>query len=228
MTKLRALFGCCVLSAAIAAGLGFAPADAFAQGKQKKPAEAKKSASAWVKLCDVAKVKGNEKGKLQDKRICLTHHERLDGNSGRVLVSAAVRDIEGQEVQRFLVMVPLGMAIPPGVQVRIDKEKPIKLKYTICHAAGCTAEITSTPELIGKLKKGKELVVIALNMVGKAVGFPISLTGFAKTLDGKAIDSKKYHAARKQLMGQIRKRQIELVKKAREASKKKQPAPKKN
>ena len=56
--------------------------------------------SAWVKLCEKAnEVTKDKDGKDEKKEvnICLTHHERLDGKSGMVLVSAAVRQIEGRD-----------------------------------------------------------------------------------------------------------------------------------
>ena len=57
-----------------------------------------KPQSAWVKLCEKSPlVKKDKDGKdvKEEKNICLTHHERLDGNSGMVLVSAAIRQVEG-------------------------------------------------------------------------------------------------------------------------------------
>ncbi|MCG8563282.1 MAG: invasion associated locus B family protein [Hyphomicrobiales bacterium] len=209
-----------VLAALAVVAFTYGASPASAQQPQgaapKKPAGAaqpKQTQSSWVKLCD--KAKGLE------KNICLTHHERLDGNTGRVLVSAALRKIEGQDSEQFLVMVPLGMAIPPGVQVRIDKEKPIPLKYTICHSAGCTAEIPATKEIVDKLRKGNKMVVAAINIAGKAIGFPVPLNGFTKAYEGAPIDNKKYQDARRQLMQMIRKRQAELAKKARDAQEKK-------
>jgi hypothetical protein len=44
--------------------------------------------------------------------VCLTHHERLD-EKGNVLVSAALRQIEGRDKQHFMVMVPLGKLTVP-------------------------------------------------------------------------------------------------------------------
>ena len=78
-----------------------------------------KNQTAWVKLCERAPVTtkdaaGNEQ--KRDVNICLTHHERLDGNSGMVLVSAAIREVEGQSKQHFMVMVPLGMMQSAGSQ----------------------------------------------------------------------------------------------------------------
>jgi len=62
--------------------------------------------SAWVKLCEKATATQKTKDGRDEKKdlnICLTHHERLDGDSGMVLVSAAVRQVEGQDKQAFMV-----------------------------------------------------------------------------------------------------------------------------
>ncbi len=229
------LFGGLLVAVITTFAFSFVAPMAFAQQKpatQQKPAAKKQTATgkdagkkkpsnAWVKLCEEAKFRKDPKAEVETKKICLTHHERLDGNTGLVLVSAAIRKVAGQKKERFMVMVPLGMAIPPGIQVKIDKEKPIELKYTICHAAGCTAEVEATKDLVAKMKKGKNMAVFSINMVGKPVVFPVPLAGFDKALDGAPVDSKKYQNARRQLMAMIRKRQIELAKKAAEEAKKK-------
>jgi uncharacterized caspase-like protein len=67
------------------------------------------SQSNWVKLCEKAQV-----GDAKSVNICLTHYERLDDYTGMLLVSAAVRQIEGQSNQHLMVMVPLGMQQGPG------------------------------------------------------------------------------------------------------------------
>jgi invasion protein IalB len=86
--------------------------------------------SAWVKLCEKAQVpKRGPDGKelkaadgkevIEEKNICLVHHEKIDGNTGMVIVSAAVRQVEGDAKQHLMVMVPLGMAIPPGIRAAV-------------------------------------------------------------------------------------------------------------
>jgi hypothetical protein len=111
--------------------------------------------------------------------------------------------------------------------VKIDEGEPIKLQFTLCHAAGCTAEAEATPAVIEQMKKGKQVVVAAINLAGKAIGFPVPLTGFDKALAGKPVDNEKYKEARKRLMLAIRDRQIELAKKAKEEGEKKGPETKK-
>ena len=230
----------------------------FAQDKKpaaKKPAAKKPAAkkgtaaakgapkSAWVKLCEKAPIaapKKDAKEKPPEKTICLTHHERLDGNTGMVLVSAAIREVEGSKNRSLMVMVPLGMAIPPGVRAAVytpdqwskaaknekvdeKKLKPVKLNFSLCHAAGCTAEVIASDELLGSMKGGGGLMVLAMNAAAKPIGFPVPLTGFKAAYEGKPIDNKEYAAARGKLMQQIRKRQEDAAKAYQELQKSKQP-----
>ena len=191
--------------------------------------------SAWVKLCEKANAVGKDKDGKEEKKelnICLTHHERLDGSTGMVLVSAAVRQVEGQEKQHFMVMVPLGMLIVPGMRASIypkdlwdkaqknekvdeTKLKGIKLGYTLCHPAGCTAEVEAPPELINDLKTSGGIVIFSINAGGQAVGFPVPLAGFDQAFSGNPVDNKQYGEARKQLMQQIAQRQQELAEEQR-------------
>lgn len=192
-----------------------------AKAAAKKPAG--KQQSAWVKLCETARLRPlatpkNKKPKVVSKKICLTHHERLSGDSGLVIVSAAVREIEGQKQKQLLIMVPLGMAIPAGVEAKIDNQKvPIKLRFTLCHAGGCTAETEATADIIKRMKKGQRMIVAALTATGRPYRALVPLTGFAKTNAGKPIDNKVYAQARRNLMLQIRKRQIAKLQAARKA-----------
>ena len=199
------------------------------------PAESAAAQSAWVKLCETATGVSKDKDGKEEKKdlnICLTHHERLDGNTGMVLVSAAVRQVQGQDKQHFMVMVPLGMMIQAGMRAtlypkdawekvqkneKVDetKLKAIKLAYTLCHPAGCTAEMETTPELLADLKTGGGLVVFAINAGGAPVGFPVPLTGFDQSYTGAPVDNKQYGEARRALMQQIQARQQEQMEQQR-------------
>jgi invasion protein IalB len=233
-----------------------APAPAPKKAPEKAPpAPAKKPAgkdaapdpsqSAWVKLCETATGVTKDKDGKEEKKdlnICLTHHERLDGNTGMVLVSAAVRQVQGQDKQHFMVMVPLGMMLQAGMratlypkdawekvqkneQVDESKLKAVKLAYTLCHPAGCTAEMEATPELIGDLKTGGGLVVFAINAAGAPVGFPVPLVGFDQSYAGAPVDNKQYGEARRALMQQIAARQQELYEQQKKQAEEQKGAP---
>jgi invasion protein IalB len=202
-----------------------APAGASPQAQSGPPQ------SAWVKLCEKVPVAAKDKdGKelKQEKSVCLTHHERLDGNTGMVLVSAAVRQVEGVDKEHLMVMVPLGMMIQPGVRAAVyskelwekvqknekieeNKLKPMALGYTLCHPAGCTAETEATADLLKDLKTGGGLMVFAVNAVGQPIAFPVPLNGFDQAFSGAPVDNQKYSEARRALMQQIAQRQQQLM-----------------
>lgn len=200
-------------------------------GGPEAAAAAEGNKSAWVKLCEKAPlVKKDKEGKevKEEKNLCLTHHERLDGNTGMVLVSAAIREVEGQEKKSLMVMVPLGMAIPPGIRAavytkeqwgavskneKVDDKllKPVELKFSLCHPAGCTAETEATADIIEQMKTGGGMMVVAMNANAQPIGFPVPLDGFSDAYAGPPIDNKAYADARSQLMKQIRERQAQLA-----------------
>jgi invasion protein IalB len=141
-----------------------------------------------------------------------------------VLVSAAIRQVEGQDKQHLMVMVPLGMAIQPGLRAKIyektmwdqaqknekvddSKIEAIKLNFSLCHPAGCTAELDLDKGIMDKIQAGAGMMVFAINANGQVIAFPVPLNGFSAALSGAPIDNVKYSEARKGLMQQIALRQ---------------------
>jgi invasion protein IalB len=219
---------------AAAPAAGAAPKAAAAGGAPA--AEGAGNKTAWVKLCEKAPlVKKDKDGKdvKEEKDLCLTHHERLDGNTGMVLVSAAIRKVEGQDKQSLMVMVPLGMAIPPGIRAavytkeqwaavqkneKIDEKslKPIELKYSLCHPAGCTAETEATKDILDQMAAGGGMMVLAMNAGAQPVAFPVPLDGYNEAAAGPPVDNKQYGEARAKLMQSIRARQQEMALQAKD------------
>ena len=88
------------------------------------------------------------------------------------------------------------------------------MQYTICFPTSCQVQLELTKELFDSMRKGKQMVVAAMNIQQKTMGFPVPLTGFAKAYDGAPVDSVKYEELRRQLMEMFRKRQADLAAKA--------------
>ena len=204
--------------------------------------------SAWVKLCEAGQTVSKDKDgkeKKQDLKICMTMHERLDGNSGMTVVSAAVRQVEGQDKFYFMIMVPTEVVLKPGMRAtfipadlwekavkgeQVDEKrlKEFRLDYTICHPGGCNAEIEASPELISSLKSSGGFMVTFLHIAGQRAVIPVALGGFDAALSGAPVDNKAYTDARRQLMTQIAQRQRQIFeeqKKQYEEQQKKGGAP---
>jgi invasion protein IalB len=230
------------LIAALTLGITGLTAISAAQTPAKKPpdkappAAAKKdeggaaAQTAWVKLCEAVPTVTKEKDgkeKKADAKICMTMHERLDGNSGMTVVSAAIREVEGQNKQFFMIMIPTEVVLKPGMRATFvpadlwekalkgetidDKRlKEFRLDYTVCHPGGCNAEIEATPELVASLKGSGGFMVTFLHMAGQRAIIPVGLNGFEKALTGPPVDNQAYTAARRNVMAQIAQRQQQI------------------
>jgi invasion protein IalB len=224
-----------------------APAQAPAKPAKKAtppPAAAAQTGSknSWVKLCEpkpLGTMYSNGKEEMRYATYCLTQHERIDGNTGRAVVTAGIRQMEGESKQYFMVLVPLGMMLKPGLRAALypkdlwekvqknenveeSKLKGLNLEYTLCHGGGCTAETETTPELLHDLKTYGGMVVFAINSEGYATPFPVAFAGFEQAYTGKPADPQQYAAGRRALMQMIAQRQQELAEKQKKQG---QPAP---
>jgi invasion protein IalB len=204
-----------VLLAAFALGCG--TTIATAQQGQEVPKTTPTTAgagaeSSWVKVCTTDE-------KTDNKQVCLIRHEGLEPKTGAILISVAVRTIEGQDKKHLLVNVPTAysLVIPAGVQIKIDEGEPVQLQYAVCFPTSCQVQMELSKETVDKMRKGKQMVVAALNAQQKTMAFPLALTGFSKTFDGPPVDNVAYQEARAQMMRASREHQAELAKEATEA-----------
>jgi invasion protein IalB len=160
--------------------------------------------SPWMKVCG----KGPD---TQNKQVCvITKDGRLE-NGMPVAIVQLFEPEGGQKVLR--VTVPLGMQLSHGTRMLIDQGQPMQSPYSICFPVGCMADYQVTDDLIGKMKKGQNIIVQAINMQGTPISLPLPLNDFAKAYDGPPTDPKAFEE-------QQRKLQEELQKKADEARKK--------
>ncbi len=74
--------------------------------------------------------------------------------------------------------VPLGVSLPPGVQLSIDGDAPVSFGYSHCSNQGCLAALALSDALIAKLKAGRNAVVTFYTGSHKPVSITVSLQGF--------------------------------------------------
>ncbi len=155
------------------------------------------------------------------------------------VVSAAVRQVEGDAKPDIQVTVPLGMIIPAGARVsvlsteqseklkkgeEIDAKavKQVDLKFTACLPNGCTAELEAPDDILAQMKTGGALLVRSVYVSGQPFSVPVPLSGFDQAFAGKAIDNETYKKARIEMMTAINARRAE---KAKETALKEMPPP---
>jgi invasion protein IalB len=161
--------------------------------------------SPWTKFC------GKEQTQNGLKDVCVTFKEaRLE--TGQPVASAAVLEIDGEAMKLFRLTLPLGMQLPQGSRVVLDKEDPIGVPFIMCAPGACMAQGPVAADFVGKMKKGQQLLLQAINPAGQLASYAIPLVDFAKANEGPATDPKEVEAQQKKL-------QEELQRKADEARK---------
>lgn len=207
------------LAVAAAASLG---TDASAQTKDKAaPAPTTKAAPAakgeqpniqqqvavpspWTKIC--------ERDPNANKEVCLIAQD-IRAETGQFLASVAVREVEGEPKKQFIVAVPPGMQLQPGMRVVIDRNEPMPARYSICFSNACYGDMDIDAKFIDVMKKGQALTVQAINQVGRTVNYTLVLKDFGKAYDGPAVDPKEIQAQQQKLKEGMQKQADEVLKK---------------
>jgi len=151
--------------------------------------------SPWAKFCG----KGKDPGA---KEVCFTGKDART-RAGEPVVAAALIEPAGEARKLFRVTLPSPLQVQYGTRIMIDKEPAISSAFFTCFANGCMADCEATPELVGKLKTGQMLTIVAINLAGKAVSFPLPLAdsggnSFAAANEGPPTDRKVFEEQQKE------------------------------
>jgi len=180
-----------------------------AQGQAEQP---QLIYSPWTKFC----LKGQE---ANAKQVCFTGKDaRLE--SGMPVVAAVLIEPDGDPKKVLRVTLPLGMQIVHGTRIIIDQGQPAQGPYVICFTNGCMADYEASADLIGRLKKGQQLAVQAINSNGQPISLNLPLNDFAKAYDGPPTDPKVFEEQQKKLQDELQRRANE----ARQKLQQQQPA----
>jgi invasion protein IalB len=133
----------------------------------------------WIKLCSP--------DPATKKNLCLVQLE-IFADTGQFIASATFRSVQDDPKMQFILGVPPGMLLQPGMRVQVDDGKQSELKYSICFPNTCFADMDINADFVKTVKGGKQLVIAAINQAAQTVSFPISLAGFTKIYDGAGVD----------------------------------------
>jgi invasion protein IalB len=159
----------------------------------------------WTKFC----LKGQD---ANAKQVCFTGKDgRIE--SGQPVVAAVVIEPEGEPKKILRVTLPLGMLLVHGTRIIIDNNPPAQSPYVICFQNGCMSDYEVTPDMLGNMKKGQNLVIQAISSNNQPVTLPLPLGDFAKAYDGPPTDPKQFEETQKKLQEELQKRAEEQRKK---------------
>lgn len=119
-----------------------------------------------------------------DVRICEMFQQVTRDNGNKGIMRVSIGYLPGSEKPIAVFRLPLGIHIPPGVQLRIDEDGPgARFPVQVCFSGGCRADLPLEQNLIDAMKAGARATVTVQTPGGKAVGLPMSLQGFTAALE---------------------------------------------
>src|SRR5919106_2941691 len=122
----------------------------------------------------------------QGPEVCELQQQQTD-SEGRTVMAVAVGTVPGSSDLGLLIILPLGILLPPGVSLAIDGGAEVPLRVERCERQGCRIEMLLEPALLNRLKAGREAKGFfeAYDPEGELtrLGVPISLLGFTAALN---------------------------------------------
>jgi invasion protein IalB len=96
--------------------------------------------------------------------------------TGQTAVRIYVTEREGDSAARLQLFMPVGLYMPPGVKLSIDKGAAHKIPFTWCLTNTCIAGDAAKPALLREMETGKNLTVevVDTNLVAVATSLPLS------------------------------------------------------
>ena len=113
--------------------------------------------------------------------------QQRQDEQGQTVLAVAVGKVANTDNPGMLIILPLGIWLPPGVVLKVDGGEEIPVRIERCERRGCQVELLLEPKVLTILKSGREANVLFQiydeNGEPKVVGVPFSLLGFTAALD---------------------------------------------
>jgi invasion protein IalB len=151
------------------AGLaGFAP-PAHAQGVVKSVHQ------DWQIRCDTPPGAQSEQ--------CALMQSVVAEDRATVGLTVIVLKTADQKSRVLRVIAPLGVLLPAGLGLVIDKQDVGRAGFVRCLPRGCFAEVVMDDALMKQLRTGQTATFIIFQTPEEGIGFPLSLKGFGEGFD---------------------------------------------
>jgi invasion protein IalB len=119
-------------------------------------------------------------------QACEMVQQRLD-EQGQTVLAIAVGKVPNTDDPGMLIILPLGIWLPPGVVLQVDGGEEVPARIERCERRGCQVELLLEPNVLTLLRSGREANVLfqIYDETGqpKVVGVPFSLLGFTAALN---------------------------------------------
>lgn len=103
-------------------------------------------------------------------------------DTGQPILQAVVGFLDNVATPVGVFTLPLGIYLPPGLTLQVDKGQTYEMAIEICGRNGCRVRFSIDDKLLGTFKSGKIAEVAFYGGNRKAIKIPVSLKGFTAAL----------------------------------------------
>ena len=154
-------------------------ADSALEPQAERPrAEVRARHEDWIVRCQPAP--GDAFGA---EEFCEMYQQVSEQENDQTVLEAVIGYPPEADRPVALFNLPLGMLLPPGVQLRVDDGEAERFPVQICLQAGCRSSIELSDDLVRRMKGGARATLTIADPQNRQVDIPLSLLGFTAALN---------------------------------------------
>lgn len=140
------------------------------------PSQAQQAFEDWNLVCPPAATEG-------DKPDCHLSQQKADPQSSSTLLLASIV-LKGPKPSPFLILAsPLGINLPAGLTLKVDRRTPVKLVFNTCTHQGCFAGLGLSKSMLRQFRRGLNAQVTYQDAARRPVKVDLSLRGVTAGLE---------------------------------------------
>jgi invasion protein IalB len=149
--------------------VALAPQDADAQGAVKD------KHGAWETRCETPP------GAAQEQ--CAVVQSVVDEERPNITLVVIALKTADRKSRLLRVIAPLGVLLPTGLGLHIDKDDFGRMSFVRCLPNGCVAEVFLDDKLLAKLESGDKATFVMFETPEEGIGVPAPLSGFKESFE---------------------------------------------
>lgn len=123
-----------------------------------------------------------EKPQNAPKQTCFIFQNHVTKKDGKLVLHIAVGYIPEKDQPVAIITMPLGISLPPGVQIKVDDNEALKVPVERCEPQGCRAGVLLRGTLLSQFKAGHIANITFDDGARRPITIPVSLKGFTAGL----------------------------------------------
>ena len=131
--------------------------------------------AGWVKVCF-------EEPQTR-RQTCYTTRDFAE-EGGTPILSLEIFETKGEDFMMVRVLLPLGLALKPGVRVGLERGEPESGAFDACFPAGCYASSNVPAAFVEAMRRGGRILISVKKLSGEELGFFLPLEGFGRAFEG--------------------------------------------